>query len=751
MLKDLPKLLPVYFKSSYFFRACITTIAVLIPLLWLGLLGYSDYAIPIAIGVFLNAPSDIPGSLRRKVYGILISVVLTMLITLVVSLSKSHFWSLLSVISLLSFSISLLAIYGFRGSLISFSGLLAMVLALAHGISALSLWAHILLIGLGGIFYLGFSLLVHNLLPKKDDDQLLSDTLSLTGDYLALRGGLLTETGDREHLMKKIFALQSKINEKHEVLRELLLLAGKRTGKSHFDEKRLLIFISLVDILELSLANTLDYHKIDKLFEGQQHQLQRFKKVNLVFGDHLNVLAESVITKKKIPTNEPLIQALSEANDALQDYIKQIGLPKAREGALVLKNLHDYQTLQLQKIRTVRRALANTKDASHLSLKSSEALQFITDQEYGFNVIRENISLQSPIFRHALRLTTAVILAYILGTAIGIKNTYWILLTLIVIMRPYYGLTKERSINRVIGTLIGAVIATGIIFLTQNPIIYGILAAVSLTIAFSLIQQSFRSAAAFITINVIFIYSLLTPNAIEIIQYRVLDTALGAVLAIIANYLFWPHWEYRNLDKILLQSIHTNTDYLMAIRNIYRTKHITALNYKIPRKEAFLAVSNLNAAFQRMTQDPKSKQKSLELVYEIVALNNVILSSLAALGAFIQNYETTEASVHFKKVVDYIDNTLRNTARIMEPLEPQQTLSPENIEHAQRKLRTSYDNLVKELDSDIENGSLDLKEELPINLQEAHLISNQLIWLKDLVEKLETATKKYRNGHTELV
>src|SRR5690606_7781626 len=161
---------------------------------------------------------------------------------------------------------------------------------------------------------------------------------------------------------------------------------------------RLLIFISLVDILELSLANTLDYHKIDTLFEGQRHQLQFFKKVNLVFGDHLNILAESVIIKNVYAANEQLLKALSQSNHSTQDYIKQTGLSNARECALMLKNLYDYQTLQLQKIRTVRRALANTKDASHLSLKSSEALQFITDQEYGFNVIRENISLQSPIF-----------------------------------------------------------------------------------------------------------------------------------------------------------------------------------------------------------------------------------------------------------------------------------------------------------------------------------------------------------------
>src|SRR5690606_5993845 len=182
----------------------------------------------------------------------------------------------------------------------------------------------------------------------------------------------------------------------------------------------------------------------------------------------------------------------------------------------------------------------------------------------------------------------------------------------------------------------------------------------------------------------------------------------------------------RNLDKFLLESIRANTDYLIAIRNIYRTKHITALNYKIPRKEAFLAVGNLNAAFQRMTQDPKSKQKSLQLVYEIVALNNVILSSLASLGTFIQNYETTAASVHFKKVVDYIDNTLYNKAKPMDRLECLQTRSPENIEQAQIKLSQSYYNLVKERKSDIYKRNFAISEEMSLNLQGVYLIYNQV-------------------------
>ncbi|MCM4169596.1 hypothetical protein DHD08_18095 [Arenibacter sp. H213] len=744
-MKDWLRLSSLYFRSAYFFRACKFTVAVLLPLVTLGLLGYIEFAVPIAIGVFLNAPSDIPGSLKRKVYGILISIALTMGVTLIVSLSQPHFWLLLVVITLLAFSISLLAVYGFRGSLVAFSGLLAMVLGLAHGISSIALWMHVLLLGGGGLFYLAVSLLTHRIIPKKDEDQLLSDTLDLTGDYLEVRGQLLAQTEKRDELSRKLFKLQSEISEKHEVLRELLLTKERRVNRSHFDEKHLMIFISLVDILELALANSLDYHKFDSLFQGQEKPLKKFIKVNRVFSEQLKVLSDCIITKQDIPSKAPMIKALSAANRAIADFVNEVKLPQAREGALMLKNLHDYQAMQLQKIRTVRRALTNVRNDSKLSLKSKDAHQFITDQEYSFNIVLENLSIKSPIFRHSLRLTTAIILAYISGTALGIINTYWILLTLIVIMRPYYGLTKERSINRIIGTLAGAVIATIIILLTQNPVVYGVLAAISLTIAFSLIQQSYRSAAAFITINVIFVYSLITPNAFEVIQYRVLDTVLGAVLAVVANYLFWPSWEAMNLDKFLTSSIRANAKYLIAIRHLYHNKQTTELDYKIPRKEAFLSVSNLNAAFQRMTQDPKSKQKSSDLIYEMVALNNTILSTLASLGTFIMHHKTTEASVHFRKMVIYIDLTLKNAAKEIDKIEVNPSKRPKNVDDAKENLKFSYDNLVKERETEIEQGNIDIEEEMLSNLQEAHLIYNQLIWLKDLAEKLETASRKYRN------
>jgi hypothetical protein len=62
-----------------------------------------------------------------------------------------------------------------------------------------------------------------------------------------------------------------------------------------------------------------------------------------------------LIQNNKIPNRDVLLNALSEANKSITNYIDTVKLPEAREGALVLKNLYDYQEQLLQEIRTIRR------------------------------------------------------------------------------------------------------------------------------------------------------------------------------------------------------------------------------------------------------------------------------------------------------------------------------------------------------------------------------------------------------------
>jgi uncharacterized membrane protein YccC len=739
------KNIELFLKGSNFYKGIKLTFSLVTPFALLFFIGYSEFAPAIVVGAFLNAPGDIPGSLKRKVNAILISIALMMVITTIILFLKPYFILLLLAMALISFAVSLISVYGFRASLVSFSGLLSMVIAFAiQKETPTEIFTQVGLMGVGGIWYLIVSFAFQKLAPQKDKNQLLSDTLSLIGKYLKLRARLLTKRKERESLMQQALALQTQINEKQETLREVFFANRKRSGRSHYDEKELLIFLSSINIFELIEAKHLDYHEIDRLFSDKKEFLKASRNLNILMGNHLKKLSDLLIQKNKLPSDDRLNDALSKANNAITDFIADVKLPKAREGALVLKNLYDYQELLLEEIKAIRRVMANVEEASKVSFKRQDSSQFLTLQEYNFNVILQNLNFKSNLFRHSLRFTVAILFAFLLGTILDIHNTYWILLTIIVIIRPNYGLTKERSKDRVIGTLIGSAIAMGIVLLTQNVIVYSILALVSLTLSFALLQQNYKSAAALITISIIFVYSLINPNAFEVIQYRVIDTVIGALIAIVANYVLWPSWEVNNLKSVLMNSIKNNKSYLLATKDLYHDKDSNLLAYKVARKEVFLAISNLNAAFQRITQDPKSKQTEFELVYNLVTLNQTMVSAIASIGSFILNHKTTPASKEFDLLIIKISNTLQSACDQLEGETPIHYLDEETIKNAEDSLLKTYQILSENRDKNIEKGNTDLNTETLHNLQEAYLISNQLIWLKTLSENLKKATSNYK-------
>jgi hypothetical protein len=59
-----------------------------------------------------------------------------------------------------------------------------------------------------------------------------------------------------------------------------------------------------------------------------------------------------------------------------------------------------------------------------------------------------------------------------------------------------------------------------------------------------------------------------------------------------------------------------------------------------------------------LTQDPKSKQAEFQLIYEIVTLNQTMISAIASIGNFISSHKTTPASIEFNILIKKIANTL---------------------------------------------------------------------------------------------
>ena len=424
--------------------------------------------------------------------------------------------------------------------------------------------------------------------------------------------------------------------------------------------------------------------------------------------------------------------------------MRQQSFPQAsndHEKNLILRGLYHFKEKKFQKIMAIERLLQDLEVDEKISIKRKDAIKFIPTQEFAYKTLLDNLDLSSPIFRHSLRLSVIVLIGFGIGELLGLQNSYWILLTSIVIMRPGYALTKTRSKERTLGTLIGGAIAAGIIFLTQDPIIYGILAFITFIIAFSTLQKNYKTSAAFITLNIVFVYGLIAPNAFEVIEFRVLDTLIGAGLAFVGNAFLWPSWEYKSINLSIVQSLKDNQKYLEEIRLFYEHESTVPASYKYSRKEAFLAMGNLNAAFQRMTQEPKSKQKNLREVYEIVSLLQEMLFSAASLGSFIKTHQTTKASVHFRNLISAIQANLSNAVDILEEQPAGEGHDREEVAEA----RIYFKNMLKEL---VDERQLEIEEKmtepsiLPQRIQEAQMVMDQLTWLLEISENLKGLVRK---------
>ncbi len=206
-----------------------------------------------------------------------------------------------------------------------------------------------------------------------------------------------------------------------------------------------------------------------------------------------------------------------------------------------------------------------------------------------------------------------------------------------VIMRPGYILTKQRTIYRTVGTIAGALVSVGIVLLTQNFTIYAVIIFISTTFAFSLTQQNYRAAAFFITVMLLLIYAMITHDAFKVMQFRVLDTIIGAILASAANYFFWPAWEIKGFEKLLLASLQANQLYYQEVTDLLTPQGMKETsNYRVARKHAFIAMGELHGGMERISQEPISKRKDLSWLEKMVWLQQDILAAVAALSTDLQ-------------------------------------------------------------------------------------------------------------------
>ena len=96
------------------------------------LINHLDIGLAICFGAFWCSPSDVSGNLKHKQVGIVFSTLLVVFISFIGGYLEVLNYFLFPVLGVLTFCIAIISIYGFRASMISLSGLLALVLSFGY-------------------------------------------------------------------------------------------------------------------------------------------------------------------------------------------------------------------------------------------------------------------------------------------------------------------------------------------------------------------------------------------------------------------------------------------------------------------------------------------------------------------------------------------------------------------------------------------------------------------------------------------
>src|SRR5690606_15184384 len=128
----------------------------------------------------------------------------------------------------------------------------------------------------------------------------------------------------------------------------------------------------------------------------------------------------------------------------------------------------------------------HTSQSAHIELvdqRLNKSLdRFLSRKKWRLGMLTSNLRLDSSHFRYACRVAIAALLTMsipVLWSHFGTRavpglgaHSYWIILTVLVVMKPGFALTRQRNGWRLAGTLIGCILALALFNVTQNGDIY---------------------------------------------------------------------------------------------------------------------------------------------------------------------------------------------------------------------------------------------------------------------------------------
>jgi len=273
--------------------------------------------------------------------------------------------------------------------------------------------------------------------------------------------------------------------------------------------------------------------------------------------------------------------------------------------------------------------------------------------------LRANLNLQSSVFRHAIRLATLVALGDSLERAFYWHRSYWLPMTIVLVLKPEFTTTFSRGLLRIGGTIVGLFLATALFRFLP----YSVALQIVLIFVFTLLLRwvgpaNYGIFAVAISALVVFLIAITGVSPKEVIWARGINTAAGGALALLA-YWIWPTWERTQASERIAELLDAYREYFHSLAESYvRNETSSARELDRVRLNARMARTNLEASIDRMGAEPGTTAEQMSQLNALMASSHRFVHALMALDAGWLDTAAVPARTAFRAFAADVEKTL---------------------------------------------------------------------------------------------
>ncbi|HEY3046205.1 MAG TPA: FUSC family membrane protein [Polaromonas sp.] len=598
-----------------------------------------------AVGVLITSLPDVPASRKRKIMQMLPAPLMGAPLFMLVQLVHQDSFLLGVVLVAGTFLAVMMMAWGKRGGPICFSLLFSMLFSMAAppagSLDQIALHGGWFLVG--AALYLLWAVFTTHLLNQRFRAQLLAECLHSFAQILRTQAQRFGPLPDHQALLARMLEQQATLADHLQNTRDVVLESPTKPQR----QRLAAMLLSLLEARDHQLACDLD---LDFLLDhsASATTLPALQQALDTTATRLEALSMSLLLGKSGQAIAPiedlrpqLAGVLPQRTDPASPLVPEPLQMQAPNAIALLHNMAD-RIGHINDEAVKMAALARGDLAPELAAVRTQWQLFVSATTWSWKPLLGQLTWHAPTLRYALRATLAVGAGYMVSTHLPwVAHEYWILLTIVVVMRGNLAQTVQRRNARVAGTLMGCALVMAI--LATHPGARSIFLVVALSMglahAFALRRYLFTSIAATVSGLLQAHLLLVGVQPTFAMGERLADTLLGALIAWLFSYVL-PAWERNQIPALVRRSVQAQNRHARLALALLGGPQTSDLPWRLARREAYNSLSDLTLATQRSLAEPRQVRPPLEPLEALQARSYQLLAQLTAVKSLLLLHRT---------------------------------------------------------------------------------------------------------------